>query len=73
MSIHPAIVITCDGHQCTGKLALIGANAASYRGARAHAETYGWDCATDDLDWCPDCHAAQAALDTPPPLNEAAR
>ena len=63
MAIHPAIVLTCDGYQCTEKLALIGPNAVSYHGARGHAESYGWDCSADDVDWCPSCKAAQAALD----------
>lgn len=64
MAIHPAIVLTCDGHQCSARLALIGPNAVSYHGARGHAESYGWDCSTDDVDWCPACRAAQAALDS---------
>ncbi|TDW43155.1 hypothetical protein EDF52_113109 [Curtobacterium sp. PhB42] len=64
MAIHPAIVLTCDGYQCSEKLALIGPNAVSYGGARGHAESYGWDCSVDDVDWCPNCRAAQAALDS---------
>jgi hypothetical protein len=63
MTIHPAIVLTCDGYRCDEKLALIGANAVSYGGARGHAVSYGWDCSTDGVDWCPRCRAAQAALD----------
>lgn len=63
MTIHPAIVLTCDGYQCDEKLALIGANAVSYGGARGHANSYGWDCSADGVDWCPRCRAAQAALD----------
>lgn len=69
MAIHPALVLTCDGYQCAGKLALIGPNAASYVGARAHAESYGWDCSAGDVDWCPECRAAQAALDAPAPVR----
>ncbi|QZQ53772.1 hypothetical protein KZI27_00850 (plasmid) [Curtobacterium sp. TC1] len=64
MTIHPAIVLTCDGHQCGEKLALIGTNAVSYHGARGHTESYGWDCSTDDVDWRPTYRAAQAALDS---------
>jgi len=63
MTIHPAIVLTCDGFECDEKLALIGQNAVSYRGARGHAISYGWDCSNDGVDWCPRCRAAQAALD----------
>jgi hypothetical protein len=63
MAIHPAIVLTCDGYQCDEKLALIGPNAVSYGGARGHAESYGWDCSAEDVDWCPSCRAAQADLD----------
>jgi hypothetical protein len=64
MAIHPAIVLTCDGYRCSDRLALIGANAVSYRGARGHAGSYGWDCSADDVDWCPNCRVAQAALDS---------
>jgi len=63
MTIHPAIVLTCDGFECDEKLALIGPNAVSYGGARGHADSYGWDCSVDGVDWCPRCRAAQAALD----------
>ncbi|RPE75387.1 hypothetical protein EDF28_3740 [Curtobacterium sp. PhB137] len=62
MAIHPAIVLTCDGYQCSENLALIGPNAVSYQGARGHAESSGWDCSADGVDWCPNCRAAQAAL-----------
>lgn len=62
VAIHPAIVLTCDGYQCGEKLALIGPNAVSYRGARSHAESYGWDCSAEHVDWCPSCRAAQASL-----------
>lgn len=64
MAIHPAFVLTCDGYQCSEKLALIGPNAVSYNGARAHAQAYGWDCSSEHVDWCPSCRAAQAALDS---------
>lgn len=53
MAIHPAIVLTCDGYQRSERLALIGPNAVSYHGARGHAESYGWDCSADDVDWGP--------------------
>jgi hypothetical protein len=62
MTVHPAIVITCDGYECTEKLALIGPNAVSYLGARGHALAFGWTT-NDEVDWCPSCSAAQAALD----------
>lgn len=55
MAIHPAIVIKCDGYQCDAKLALIGPNAVSYRGARGHALAFGWST-NDEVDWCPSCN-----------------
>lgn len=63
MTIHPAFVITCDGFDCDEKIALIGPNATSYRGARGYAAGHDWDCTAEHVDWCPTCSAAQAALD----------
>lgn len=60
--IHPAFVIACDGHACSEKIALIGSNATSYRGARGYASHEGWTT-NDEVDWCPSCTADQAALD----------
>lgn len=60
--IHPAFVITCDGHECGQKIALIGPNATSYRGARGYASQEGWRT-NDEVDWCPACSAGQAELD----------
>lgn len=67
MAVHPAIVITCDGHPCDEKIALIGPNAVSYAGARGHAASHGWDTSADHVDWCPRCAAAQADLDANSP------
>jgi hypothetical protein len=60
--IHPAFVIFCDGRDCGEKIALIGPIATSYRGARGYASHEEW-ATNDEVDWCPTCSAAQAALD----------